>query len=984
MKKHSITDLLVLCFTLFISINISFSQISREGMPPSFSADNISLDYQQIDLPSPDQSVVDMADANLASSPGPYRIGKLIPLDVDIDNEGTWTDLPYGGRIWRLKIIVRDALATSLYYDRFWLPPNSELYLYNETRTHVIGAFTDFNNHENGLFATEIIEGESVTLEYYEPEGVTEDPVIHISDVASIFRGVSFTIMKEPEDRGGSLWCMINVNCPEGDDWQMEKKGVVRQYMVLPGGWVGWCSGSLINNTTWDLTPYVLTAHHCGEDCTPSQFNQWIFYFKYESATCTGSTGPSNFTTSGCSVKAEGDRYTGSDFALLKLNTTPPESHEPYWNGWNRSNIGSPSGVSIHHPAGDIKKISTYNSTLTSSQWNNNGVLSHWKCIWAATVNGTSIVEEGSSGSPLFDDEGRIVGDLTGGPGNQSCENTSYSLYGKVYWSWDQMGSSPDQQLKYWLDPVNTGEMYLPGTDGNDPICDFEADDPSVPVGGSVDFTDLSMGNPETWSWSFPGGTPSSSTEQDPEGIVYNNYGSYAVTLTISNQFGSDTETKTGYITVGDPPETDFNASATEIGVGHQVTFTDATLNNPNQWHWQFEGGTPSVSFNQNPAPIHYYQEGVFQVKLIATNDFGTDTEIKEDFITVYGAPVADFMADSTQVPLDYGVNFTDMTFGMIDEWQWTFEGGTPETSDEQNPQGITYSEPGLYAVTLSVSGPYGDHDTTKTDYIEVIAPPQAAFSCFDRYLVVGESAYIVDNSTGNPDEWSWVFEGGDPPTSDLPNPGPVQYNSEGSFDVSLTVANPYGNTYLLKEDYIVAGYAPIADFEADKTFIAAGESINYTDMSQEDPQIWNWTFEGGNPATSSQQDPQEIIYDEPGVYDVTLTASNSFGSDTKVWEDYITVGYVGTDEHQFSDNSISVYPNPTNGMLHVVFSGNTDHIQTVRLYNISGQKILELMGDEEIKRSLHFDLSHNQPGIYYLNIETDNDIIVKKITLTK
>ncbi|MCK5839157.1 MAG: trypsin-like peptidase domain-containing protein, partial [Bacteroidales bacterium] len=276
--------------------------------------------------------------------------------------------------------------------------------------------------------------------------------------------------------------------------------------MILPGGWIGWCTGSMINNTTWDLTPYVLTAHHCGEDCLATHFNQWIFYFKYEAATCTGSTGPQNVTMTGCSLKAEGDRYTGSDFALLLLNSTPPSSHEPFWAGWNRTNTPSPSGVGIHHPAGDIKKISTYNSPLGESQWNNNGVLSHWKAVWSATVNGISIVEEGSSGSPLFDSEHRIVGDLGGGPGNQSCENTSYSLYGKVYWSWDKMGSQPHQQLQYWLDPISTGDFYLPGTDGNDPICDFEADDPSVPLGGNVDFTDLSMGNPENWSWSFPGG----------------------------------------------------------------------------------------------------------------------------------------------------------------------------------------------------------------------------------------------------------------------------------------------------------------------------------------------------------------------------------------------------------------------------------------------------------------------------------------------
>jgi PKD repeat protein len=850
-------------------------------------------------------------------------------------------------------------------------------------KTQVIGAFTGFNNDENGLFATEMIQGESVTLEYYQPNDNNGQPVISISDIAYIFRGVSFSMTDNSQTRGGAAWCMINVNCPEGDDWQAEKKGVVREYLILPEGWVGWCSGSMINNTTWDLTPYVLTAHHCGEGCTPSMFNQWIFYFRFEASTCTGTSGPTNYTMTGCSLKAQGDRYTGSDFALFLLNQDPPSSVQAYWNGWNRTNTPSPSGVGIHHPMGDIKKISTYTTTLQHSQWNNNGVLSHWKVYWAETENGKSIVEEGSSGSPLFDNEHRIVGALSGGPA-QSCENPLYSLYGKVYWSWDQMGSLPEQQLKCWLDPVNTGEQYLPGTDGTVPQANFEASDQTIPLHDSVNFTDLSQGSPTEWSWSFIGGTPSSSDEKNPQNIVYNTYGNFTVTLTISNPYGNDSETKTSYIHVDDPPVAAFNASDTVVGVGGAITFTDASINTPTQWHWKFQGGTPSTSFNQNPAPIHYNTAGVYQVKLTSTNDYGSDSEIKDNYITVYGAPVADFTVDSAMVPTGYAVNFTDLSYGYPTSWEWTFVGGTPSSSEDQNPQGIVYNTAGTYPVSLTISSSYGTSDTTKTDFITAIAPPQSNFSCFNSYILVGSSTTFTDLSAGDPDIWQWTFEGGTPETSTLQMPGPIQYNSPGDFNVTLTVGNEWGNTTINKPDYIHAGYLPVANFSADNTIIIEGESTNFTDLSTEDPVTWNWIFEGGTPGTSDEKNPSDILYSEHGTYDVTLKVFNEFGENTKTETDYIYVGGVGIDDEDGAAKGVFVFPNPTTGIVNMMFTGSVPDIRSIEVYNSFGNKVRCLDRSGSISKNIQMDLSGQRPGIYYMDIQTSDQVIIKKISLTR
>ncbi|HNS18811.1 MAG TPA: hypothetical protein PKI34_13455, partial [Bacteroidales bacterium] len=355
-------NLIFMQWRIFITAALSLSachlpaQISREGVPVSFSMEGLSDAIPVITLETLPPDVVARVDDHLQNGPGPYRIGKTLPVNVTCDHAGLWEELPDGGKLWRLKIQSSGALAVSLYFDRFYLPAGGELYAYNEMRTQVIGAFTDFNNDPSGLFAMEIIQGESVTLEYSQPATVVQPPVISISDMAHIFRGVHFETVTG-NDRDQSSWCMINVNCVEGEDWQLEKRGIVRQYMFLPGGWVGWCTGSLINNTAWDLAPYVLSAWHCGEGCSSGNFNQWIFYFKYEASSCTGTSGPENFSTTGCALKAEGSYETGSDFALYLLNQDPPDSYDPYWNGWNRTNDPSTSGVGIHHPMGDIKKI---------------------------------------------------------------------------------------------------------------------------------------------------------------------------------------------------------------------------------------------------------------------------------------------------------------------------------------------------------------------------------------------------------------------------------------------------------------------------------------------------------------------------------------------------------------------------------------------------------------------------------------------------
>lgn len=371
-------------------------------------------------------------------------------VNLNLNNSGSWTTLPDGTRIWRLRLVSPGALATMLVFERWRLSKGAELFLYDDEQTDVRGAFTLENNWDSGRNITAPLPGEAVTLELNIPSWQDDLGELSILRVGHVYCPNFGREQDALDEFGESLACHVNVNCPEGADWQDEKRGVA---LIISDGF-RWCSGSLIRNACNPVDPLFLSAWHCLDGNEAS----WVFVFNYESAGCANppSEPSTSQSISNATLLASHNYTAGADLALFRLSSPPPLAYNAYINGWDRRDIPREWSVGIHHPIGDIKKISGDDDPYTEDSWLNVTPNTHWEMTseWGG-------LEGGSSGSPLFNPGSRIVGDLTGGlPGCAAPHR--HALYGKLSFNWTG-GGTPQTRLSDHLDPCATGVEYTDG-----------------------------------------------------------------------------------------------------------------------------------------------------------------------------------------------------------------------------------------------------------------------------------------------------------------------------------------------------------------------------------------------------------------------------------------------------------------------------------------------------------------------------------------
>ncbi len=459
--------LLLLAAILFTS-NFIVAQLNQKGGVP-FGLTNPEV-IEGIEKPNvfpnktPDEFLAEDIK-NQGEIGVPMRIGVSVPLGVNVISDENYVQLDGKTHIWRYAVKASHAKSLSLVFQSLDLPQNAKLYVYSLDGEYILGYFDEESNSYGKPFVSQFIPTDEIVVEvqYLANDKSTFGSKLIISEVAYAYRNVYGA-----KDVGSSDACQVNIECPEGDDWRKEQRGVARILFREGTGWY-YCTGSLINNTSQDGTSYFLTADHCGGTASAADRDVWQFVFRFERPDCSNSWGPVNSShITGCSLIARGELAGGSDFQLVELNATVPRSLRPYFNGWDRSTWASTSGVGIHHPSGDVKKISTYTTSLQTSTPNIAGDLmasgSAWRVVWSATETNHGTTEQGSSGSPIFNSDKRIIGTLSGG--SSACDNPTFpDYYGKFNYHWSSNGSTDASKLEPWLDPTGTNASSLDGLD---------------------------------------------------------------------------------------------------------------------------------------------------------------------------------------------------------------------------------------------------------------------------------------------------------------------------------------------------------------------------------------------------------------------------------------------------------------------------------------------------------------------------------------
>jgi len=436
----------ILVLLIGMALN-STGQLSYGGIPASFN----QLKKAVYTIPVIEMAPVDNEQLLIAEKADPnnlksFYFAKSFDVNISPASSGRW-DVNGDMKIWRLGIRSKGAWSLNLIFDKMIIPEDASLFIYSKDKKKVLGAFTSANEQSSGYFSTYPVAGDEIIVEYNEPVKSVYPGELHIKSVNHDYKNAFGN-----RPLGEAEPCNMDVLCPEAVPYATEKQAVVS--LIVAGREL--CSGTLLNNTRQDKTPYLLTAGHCIENGTDAQ--QTVFCFNYESPSCgNGESSLNGFadqSLSGATLKARSDSL---DFALLQLGTVPPAEYRPYYAGWNRAVITPSSTFTIHHPKGDVKKVSKDNNPPTIGSYNADFRSNSFWVIGKWEVGTT---EAGSSGGGLFNQNKLFVGSLTGG--TATCDDPTNDLFSMFNKQWDTYTTS-DKQLKIWLDPTGTGVTELAG-----------------------------------------------------------------------------------------------------------------------------------------------------------------------------------------------------------------------------------------------------------------------------------------------------------------------------------------------------------------------------------------------------------------------------------------------------------------------------------------------------------------------------------------
>ena len=509
------------------------------------------------------------------------RFATALPVSIDTLNSGTWEDLDADHVVWRTRIESKSALTLNFHFDQFKLPQGARMLIYPADQkpgsdATLVRSFSSADNNRFNELWTPVVQGDEAIIEVVVPRAQAGELKLHLAAVNHDYVGIGKLARNAALDqtKGVSGQCEIDVACPEGNAY---RDSIVRSVAAYSKQGTMWCTGSLVNNTANDKKMYFLTANHCGMT-EAAVNNSMVVYWNYQNSTCrapntaaSGSNGDGSLAQSqtGATLRATN---AGSDFTLLELNTAANPSYNLYWAGWDRRDQQFTGAIAIHHPRVAEKRISLVEGSTTYGGFEGQAGTYALHVQWFATGG---VTEGGSSGSPLYSADKRVIGQLYGGP--SSCSATGANRkdwYGRIFTSWTGGGTSATR-LSDWLDTSGTGSQFIDGLDsggGNPPVNNPPSANFSSSASGlTVNFTDSSTdsdGTIASRSWAFGDGTTSTATNPSK---TYSAAGTYTVTLTVTDDDGAST-TKTASVTVTSPSGPQTYSNDTDVAITDNAT----------------------------------------------------------------------------------------------------------------------------------------------------------------------------------------------------------------------------------------------------------------------------------------------------------------------------------------------------------------------------------------------------------------------------
>jgi PKD repeat protein len=600
-------------------------QLSEPGIPYGFKTKFKS----NIEIPTTELQLLDTKKLIAEDSARAIdnRFAVVQNVSIDIIEAGYYSVIDSQGYLFKYRFLASNAVSLGVRFSNFKLPRGAKVFIYNSAHRELLGAYTKKNNKNDGFLAISPFFGNEIIVEYFEPTNAEFKGELKIGSISMAYDNV---VARQVYN---------DITCEKWSDWDTLKHSVCR--MIFDDGPESfYCSGALINNTRNDGIPYFLTANHCIH--SEASANSLVLYFNYENDTCDGSVIQNNQTISGATLLSNNSNV---DVSLLELKEIPDQSYHPYYAGWDRSGSNPGVATGIHHPKGLYKCIAQSNLKSSiypySITWDD-GTISRSRTHWEVSfTDGTT--DNGSSGSPIFDNKKHIFGQLHGG------DNT-INYYGALSVSWNY--------VKNWLDPDNINVTAIDGMKGKViPIANFSVSPEYACSDALVQLTDSSTYDPTMWKWSI---IPSYYTYVEGDDstrspkVVFNVDTIYNIQLTASNENGSSTVNKE--VVVGD-----LNFKFVEYPVnkeicGYQLVNTPVKVSGDYLFNYSFDQ-TSRINYTINNNEIllslkdEARKDSSFYTTILAEATHGT-CKAFDTLILHVKIPINDFAKNALKLKL--------------------------------------------------------------------------------------------------------------------------------------------------------------------------------------------------------------------------------------------------------------------------------------------------------------------------------------------